>query len=114
MLFFYEVFEQQFDAGDWTPFAPDASFGTSVQLPTNERLEGFDVVTFSSQTSPEHAPLSCNGLGARVPTNSHCLIESFEEARRLLETGTFDDSERGPHRIFAAYSVPWPRAAAST
>jgi hypothetical protein len=108
LLFFYEVFEQQYHAGTWTPFTPEPTFRTVVTPPETRQLEGFDVVTFSSQTSPECSPLSCNGLAANVPTNTHCLLESFEDARRLIENGTFDDSEPGPHRIFAVYSVAWP------
>ena len=51
MLFFYEVYELQFNSGEWT---------------------------------------------------------SFEQARALLENGTFNNSEPGPYRIFAVYSVAWP------
>lgn len=71
-------------------------------------LEGYDVVTFHVQTSPEHSPLSCNGLAAEVATNERCLLHSFEQARALLENGTFNNSEPGPYRIFAVYSVGWP------
>ena len=107
MLFFYEVHELQFD-GEWTRFEPEADFGTDVKVPEASVLEGYDVVTFSGQTSPECSPLSCNGLAAEVPTNSRCLLESFEQARSLLENGTFEHSEPGPYRIFAVYSVAWP------
>jgi len=107
LLLFYEVLEQQQDAGKWTPFAPEPTFATAVKPPERKRLEGFDVVTFSAQTSPECSPLSCNALATEVPTNSHCLLESFDDARRLIENGAFDDCEPGPHRIFAVYSVTW-------
>jgi hypothetical protein len=113
ILFFYEVFEQQYDAGTWTSFAPEPSFGTAVRVPDERQLEGYDVVTFYSQTSPECSPLSCNALAREVPTNSHCLFDSFEETRRLLENGTFHACEPGPYRIFAVYSVPWPTPPAS-
>jgi hypothetical protein len=71
-------------------------------------LEGYDVVTFSAGTNPECSPLSCNGLAAEVETNQHCLLTSLEQARDLLEQGQFKDSEPGPYRIFAVYSVAWP------
>jgi len=106
--FFYEVFEQQFDAGNWTSFAPEPSVGTDVKVPHSKVLDGYDVVTFSSQSSPECSPLSCNGLARELVTNAHCLFDSFDETRRLLETGTFRDCEPGPYRIFAVYSVSWP------
>jgi hypothetical protein len=45
MLFFYEVYELQFNSGEWTPFEPEPSFGTNVSLPEAKVLEGYDVVT---------------------------------------------------------------------
>jgi len=110
-LFFYEVHELQFNSGEWAPFEPEPSFGTNVSVPEAKVLEGYDVVTFYVQTSPECSPLSCNSLAAEVETNPRCLLQSFEQARTLLENGTFNDSEPGPYRIFAVYSVAWPRAA---
>jgi hypothetical protein len=108
VLFFYEVHEQQFASGEWMRFEPEPSFGTNVNVPEAKVLEGYDVVTFSAQTSPECSPLSCNSLATEVETNSRCLLDSFEQARTLLENGTFRDSEPGPYRIFAVYSVAWP------
>jgi hypothetical protein len=108
MLFFYEVYELQFNSSEWTPFEPEPSFGTNVSLPEAKLLEGYDVVTFYVQTSPECSPLSCNSLAAEVETNTRCLLQSFEQARALLENRTFNDSEPGPYRIFAVYSVEWP------
>ena len=108
VLFFYEVYELQFDSGSWTRFEPEPSFRTNVSVPESKILEGYDVVTFYVQTSPEHSPLSCNGLASEVETNARCLLRSFEQARTLLENGTFKDAEPGPYRIFAVYSVAWP------
>ena len=73
MLFFYEVYELQFNSGEWTPFEPEPSFGTNVSLPEAKVLEGYDVVTFYVQTSPECSPLSCNSLAAEVETDRCCL-----------------------------------------
>jgi hypothetical protein len=109
-LFFYEVFELQFDAGEWAPFGPDASFDTNVSVPEAASLEGYDVVTFYLQASPECSPLSCNSLASQIETNSRCLLESLVQARKLLEDGAFNHSEPGPYRIFAVYSVAWPAA----
>jgi hypothetical protein len=111
MLFFYEVYELQFNSGEWTSFEPEPSFGINVSLPEAKVLEGYDVVTFYVQTSAECSPLSCNSLAAEVETNTRCLLQSFEQARALLENGTFNDSEPGPYRIFAVYSVAWPGGA---
>lgn len=112
-LFFYEVHELQFDSGKWTDFGAEPDFPTDVCLPEAKAFEGFDVVTFSSQTSPECSPLSCNGLAAEVETNARCLLESFDQTRTLLENGAFNNSEPGPYRIFGVYSVAWPYAAAA-
>jgi len=117
VLFFYEVHELQFGSGEWTRFEPEPSLGTDVRVPEARVFEGYDVVTFLGQSSPECSPLSCNLLASHVETNSRCLLQSFDRARRLLEDGVFNDSEPGPYRIFGVYSVAWPgdhRAAPET
>jgi len=110
MLFYYEVHELEYDddAKSWKPFAPEASFETQVLQPVTKTLEGYDVVTFCVHTSPECSPLSCNSLASQIETNEHCLLSSFEDAKNLLEEGRFENSEPGPYRIFAVYSVQWP------
>lgn len=113
-LYYYEVHEQQFDDGTWEPVEPEPSFVTNVTVPDGRVSEGYDVVTFSLQTSAECSPFSCNSLAATVETNARCLLESFERAVALLENGTFSKSEPGPHRIFAVYSVTWPSGVSAT
>lgn len=106
-LFYYEVYELQFEEDNgWKSFAPEPSIPTAVIEPAATHLEGFDVVTFSSQTSPECSPLSCNHLAGEVNTNSHCLLFSLEDAIQQLEQGKFRNSEPGPYRIFAVYTLP--------
>lgn len=106
-LFYYEVFENEYDEVDkkWQPFDCEASFVTNVQTPKKKKLEGFDVVTFCARTNPECSPLSCNNLTEEIPVNEHCLLASFEEAKACLDAGKFDNSELGPFRIFAVYSL---------
>jgi hypothetical protein len=108
-LFYYEVHEQQFHSGEWRAFEPESSFGTNVRLPEAGVFHGYDVVSFSAQTSRECSPLSCNSLASVIETNSRCLLDSFDHTRTLLETGAFHGAEPGPYRIFAVYAVPWPR-----
>ena len=108
VLFFYEVHELQFDSGTWTPFEPEPSFQTAVKVPEVKVFEGYDVVNFTAQTSPECSPLSCNALALEIDTNARCLLTSFEQTRALLENGMFNHSEPGPYRVFAVYSVAWP------
>lgn len=109
-LFFYQIFEFEWSEQDhaWREFTPESTFPTSVIPPQKCHLEGFDVATFWSGNTAECSPLSCNGLAAEIPVNTHCLISSFDDAKRFLEEGKFNHSEPGPFRIFAIYSVDWP------
>jgi len=106
-LFYYEVYEREFDGAAWQSYEADSSFQTNVVVPVDKHLEGFDVVTFSCRNLPECSPLSCNGLAEQLPTNPHCLFQSFEEAEIRVANGTFNNSEPGPYRIFSVYSVNW-------
>lgn len=109
-LFYYEVYEEEFNEKklEWSSFAPDSDLRTSVEAPREKHLEGFDLVTFSLHNAPECSPLSCCSLAKEIPTNEHCLMRSFEEAKAALEAGAFSRAEPGPYRIFAVYSVDWP------
>jgi hypothetical protein len=108
-LFYYEAHEVEFDNERWQPYSPEPSFPTNVIPPSRKQLEGFDVVTFFVRTSPECSPLSCNSLAEGLRTNSHCLFASFDEAEADVKNGAFTNSEPGPYRIFAVYSVDWPQ-----
>ena len=107
-LFYYELYEKEFDGETWHVFGPDLSFTTHVEAPTDMNLEGFDVVTFTGRNLPEHSPLSCNNLAEEIPTNPHCLLNSFDEAEAYVSRGIFNGSEPGPYRIFSVSSVKWP------
>lgn len=106
-LFYYETYEEEYDEEDevWLPFEAESSFLTNVERPIVAHREGFDVVTFSVHTSPECSPLSCCNLAEELAVNSHCLFDTFEQAKQALEAGKFNDTESGPFRIFAVYSV---------
>lgn len=103
--FYYEGFEHEFDVdrNTWAPIEPEASFETRVSPPTDWRLVGFDVVTYSVHTSPECSPLSCNNLAAEIGVNAHCLFDSFEAAQAAIDDGRITDAEPGPFRILAVY-----------
>jgi hypothetical protein len=88
VLFFYEVHELQFDSDEWMRFEPERSFGTVVSIPEAKVLDGYDVVTFSAQTSPECSPLSCNALASEIETNSRCLLQSREQAQKLRSSAS--------------------------
>ena len=108
-LFYYEAFEKQYnqDTGGWEDFAPEPSFPLNVKVPkeADRQLLGYDVVTYYVLTSPECSPLSCNGLAKEIPANKYCLLDDFDEAKRLLEGGAFSNSEPGPYRIIAVYKM---------
>lgn len=106
-LFFYKASEQQWDEDKqvWEDYDPELSFKTEVKLPKVSMLEGFDVVSFSANTSYECSPLSCNHLSETINTNKYCLFNTYEEATRLIHSGELRDCEPGPYRIFEVRSV---------
>lgn len=106
-LFYYEAYELQFDEDTqtWSTFEPEPSFNTDVVVPVSKKLEGFDITSFSLGSAPECSPLSCNSRAAELRTNRHCLLESFEEAKVIVEQNGFHGCEPGPYRIIAVYSV---------
>jgi hypothetical protein len=107
-LFYYEAHEMELDGERWIRGSPEASFPTNVVPTSSKKLEGFDVVTYYSRSTPECSPLSCNSMAEEVQTNAHCLFDSFDEAEKNLNDGTFKDAEPGPYRIFSIDSVDWP------
>ncbi len=109
-IFYYEVYEMEFDGKAWSPYEAESPFPTNVIPPQGKVLEGFDVVTFYAKNAPEHSPLSCNGVAKEIRTNQHCLLESFTEAYEQLNCGAFNNAEPGSYRIFAVYSVAWPES----
>ena len=106
-LFYYEGYELEYDKTRraWLPYGPEQSFHTDIQPPAGKALEGFDITTFSVHTSPECSPLSCNSCAVSVETNQHCLVESFDEAKNIVESDRLGACEPGPYRIIAVYSV---------
>lgn len=106
-LFYYEAYEMEFDGERWHPYASEPSIPTNVVAPSHKRLEGFDAVTFWARSTPECSPLSCNSVAEGVHTNAHCLFDSFDDAKKHLDKGSFKNAEPGPYRIFAVYSVDW-------
>lgn len=105
-LFYYELYNLEFhDGNGWKPFEPEASYTTDIEKPNLKNLEGYDIVTFWKGHHAGCSPLSCNGLASTIAVNKHCLLSSFDNAHQLLEDGKFKNSEPGPYRISAVYSV---------
>lgn len=100
-MFYYEAYEREFDDEKelWCPYQSDQSFTTIILLPECKILSGFDVV------SSDCSPLSCNSFASEILTNAHCLLPDFKTAKQLVETGRFNNSEPGPYRIFAVYTL---------
>ena len=106
-LFYYEAFASEYDEDDktWYPIAPKPEFRTAVTVPAAKTLHGYDVVAYTSGWFPECSPLSCNAVAKDVQTNRFCLLDDIDAARADLEAGVFDNSEPGPFRLVAVYTV---------
>lgn len=105
-LFYYEVYELEFDGEEWLPIAADSDYPTEVRATLEKRLEGFDVVT-SCHGPNSHSPLSCNSVAEEVDTNEHCLFTTRGQAEVSLTSQIFAHGEPGPYRIYAVYSTDW-------
>ncbi len=103
-MFFYEAYEFQWDDLEWEKFEPDSAFVTNIQSPSHKKLEGYDIVTHTNNI-PECSYLSCNSMAQELIVNKHCLLETFEYAKNLLEKKVFTSCEPGPCRIIAVYSI---------
>ncbi len=105
-FFYFEAYEYEFDEKTmkWKAFKPE-DFPTDIVPPATKKFHGYDVVCFSMGTTPECSPLSCNLLANEIKTNVHCLLETLEETRGLLESEKFVHCEPGPFRIFAVYTI---------
>jgi len=73
--------------------------------PAARQLEGFDVVSANSGWV-DCSPLTCNRLAEEIETDARALLPTLERARLLLESGVFRNSEPGPYRIVAVYTLP--------
>jgi len=106
-LFFYYVYDQQWDSerNQWVPVRPDNDFHTRVVCPEDSTPCGFDLVTFSVHSRIECSPLSCNGIASAYEVNSHCLLNSLDEAQQLAMDLRFHQSEPGPYRIFEVHET---------
>ena len=105
-LFYYRIYPLQWDddSRTWESFEPCPDFETNIVEPVNAKREGFDVVSYAMQNSPECSPLSCNDLCEAISVNAHCLFATLEDAKRALEAGLFVGGERGPYRIIEVCS----------
>ena len=108
--FYYEGYEFAFDENrkTWEPYHPEPSFPLDTSAPPKSILRGFDVATYSQGNCAECSPLSCNRLVEELAVNRHCLIDTFDAARKAIDEGRFSNSEPGPFRIVAVYEIPAP------
>ena len=113
-MFYFEVHSEEWDEDRaWAPFAPLPDSVMQVVPPAARQLEGFDVVSTFSGPWFCCSPLTCNGLATEIETNARGLLATLEQARRLLESGVFRNSEPGPYRIVAVYTLPFESSEAS-
>lgn len=122
-LFYYEAYElgvrsngQRFCHNEWTPLdLKSSAIQTAVVPPAAGSLThlGYDVVIFGDYPEysgfVEHSPLSCNmaaeGLTNGLTVNSHCLFDSFEQAKSAIDQDMFIDCEAGLYTIFSVARV---------
>jgi len=106
-LFYYEGYELEYDDDlrEWHKYEPDPDLETVIESPIAKNLHGFDVANYSMSTIPDCSPLSCNYVANEVNVNEHCLFRTFEEAKSSLESGVFVNTEPGPNRIIAVYTL---------
>ncbi|MFC1833594.1 hypothetical protein ACFL2Q_02525 [Thermodesulfobacteriota bacterium] len=108
-LFYYEMYELEFDHDEndqeWLAISVTTERSSCVVEPDEKHLEGYDLATYYAGEYPECSPLSCNHMAQEIPTNRHCLLATFAEAKQYLEKGFFVDCEPGIYRIIAVYSV---------
>jgi len=109
--FYYEAHENECDEDgeSWMEIVPEERFAVEIAVPSRHRLAGFDVVTYSLGNSAECSPLSCNNIAEHVRVNSHCLLDSFEDAKVSISEKAYLDAEPGPLRIIAVYETPPPQ-----
>lgn len=103
--FYYEMYEKEFYGKQWQIIETTNMFETNIALPSSKKLEGYDIVTFSTGNGAQCSPLSCNSMAESINVNSHCLLESFEKAMTIIESSVLENCEPGPMRIFAIYSL---------
>ncbi|WP_226887607.1 hypothetical protein [Pectobacterium aquaticum] len=60
-----------------------------MKIPWQKELQGFDIVPFHLEQSPECSYLSCNHMAQELDVNEHCLLAFFDEAKKHLESGIF-------------------------
>jgi hypothetical protein len=104
-LFYYEIYPLEYDDAARSRSAVLLDGRVHVVPPTAKKLSGFDVCSFSQRNRPECSPLSCNRLCETLPVNRYCLFDTLDAAKAALNAGAFDNSEPGPFRIFAVFTV---------
>lgn len=106
-IFYYEAYELESDEEEpeWVPFYPESSFKTDVKDPKEKELQGYDIVSFSNGNDPECSYLSCNHMAEEIEVNEHCLLNSLDVAKELINNKAFVGCEPGPCRIYAVYKV---------
>ncbi len=106
-LFYYEAFNQEFDVYSkiWSSVEPEPSFLTDVGKPQLAVLEGYDVVAVGMHSQFACSPLSCYHVAENVKPNPHCLFDTFDQAKEVMEQGKFDTTAKGLLRIVTVFRV---------
>ena len=104
---YYEIYESEFDdkLGKWVSFQAEDSFGYDVMIPEKKIFLGFDIVSYCAGTSPECSVFSCSHLAEEVKINEYCLMDSFDEVKKIIESENIDKGEPGPYRILSVHRI---------
>ena len=74
---------------------------SALAPPDNFRVLGFDAVSKSTDGMLEFecSPLSCNGLAAEWKANSHCLLDTLEQATEAARRFSVEQPEPGNYYV---------------
>lgn len=88
------------------PIWIEESFTTNVVMPEFSEFIGYDVVSFSGRTMPEHSIMSCNNMSKLLHANKYCLTEMDPEII-IKEISDYKDvvGEPGPYKIYSIYKI---------
>lgn len=107
-LFYYEMYERQFDEEKrvWRGIFPEELIWCA-KAPAAKQLLGYDAAVYQKNVCGMGcSPLSCNCVAAELPeVNEYCLFKSLEELIAALDRGAFDRVEPGPYRVFSVYRI---------
>jgi len=100
--FYYEAYEMEFDGESWFVMVAGDTIPDQCCSASRRHLEGFDAVSFSAGRIRNVHPCPATRLQKSF-RYSHCSFESFDDAKRNLDNGSFRDAEFAPTEYFRVF-----------